>query len=1187
MSAAPHICSGSNADSNSDAADNHPGGHDDAGGYVELHCQTNFSFLGGASHADELVQRCIELGYSGLAISDENTLAGVVRAFAAARQWATDNNQPPLRLIYGAEVVLRDGPPLVLWASDRQGYGNLSQLLTVGRRRAPKGHCWLQWSDITRHADGLLAGVIPCFSGERNRWAHLRQDDTSLSWYAGVLPASLLSTPGCGGPAGSMHHPAFPLASYHRVREHFGDRAYLLAELHSGSSGGGSSGGWRLQQIHTLASATGLPPVAAGDVLYHSPARMPLHDVLTAIRNHTTVAAAGDLLLPNAQRHLRPIPLLRQQFQLAVAECGLPAPMADQLLARTLEIAGRCQFCLSELRYEYPEELAPAGLSPFAHLKNLTWQGAAERYPQGVPGKVRSQLEHELQLIDELRYEAYFLTVWDLVRFARQREILCQGRGSAANSAVCYCLGITSVDPDTTDLLFERFISRERNEVPDIDVDFEHERREEVLQYLYEKYGRERAGLAATVVTYRSRSAIRDVGKALGLSLDRVDALAKQVDGYHNVENLCDLCRTANIDPQSPLGTRLVHLVDELTGFPRHLSQHVGGMVMTQGRLDRLVPIENAAMEQRTVIQWDKNDLEELGLLKVDCLCLGMLTAIRKCFALVAENWFHDFNLATIPQDDPRVYDMICDADTVGVFQIESRGQMSMLPRLKPRCWYDLVIEVAIVRPGPIQGNMVHPYLRRRNGEEQPVYPNAAIESVLKRTLGVPIFQEQAMKLAVVAAGFTPGEADQLRRAMGAWRKTGVIEKFRTQLMQGMQQRGLSDEFAEQVFRQIRGFGEYGFPESHAASFALLVYVSAYLKFYYPAAFTAAVLNSLPMGFYAPAQLVADAQRHGVQVLEVDVNFSGWDHQLERCTDEAAAEDSTQDVCATAANPVASQLPAHRPASPPASQPGEPSTLPAELAHPVQAAAHLSPYPQPAIRLGLRQIVGFPAWAAERIVEARQQGPFRSIAEFSRRTRLGQPQVERLSQADAFRSLQQDRRSALWQALGQERRRDPLDQPLLAVTDDCWDDLPVELPELTAQEEVFSDYRTVGLSLKNHPLCFYRAELERLRVSPTAELAQRRDGIHLRVAGLVILRQRPSTAKGITFVTLEDETGTANLVVRQNIWQKYFRIARTSAAWIAHGKLEKKQGVIHVVVNRLQDLSQSTAELRIHSRDFR
>lgn len=1053
--------------------------------YAELHCKTNYSFLTGASHADELVERAIALGYSALAVTDENTLAGVVRAFAAARE-------TKLKLIIGAELTPQDAPPVVVWAINRTGYGNLSKLLTLGRRRAPKGHCWLTLEDIAQHNKDLLAGVIPMLEGDRDRHSHWEETDPSYDWY--FDPDIQTQTP-------------------HAYREIFGDRGYLLAELYQGVDDRN-----RLEQIQQLANQTGLPPVAAGDVLYHCSMRMPLHDVLTAVKHKTTVSLSGGLLLPNAQRHLKAIEQRAQQFTM------LPAA-----IERTMEIADRCQFQLDQLRYEYPEELAPPGLTPFEYLTQLTWKGASKRYPSGVPAKVQQQLHHELKLIDEMRYEAYFLTVWDLVRFARSQNILCQGRGSAANSAVCFVLGVTSVDPDTTSLMFERFVSKERDEAPDIDVDFEHERREEVLQYLYNKYGRHRAGLAATVITYRSRSAIRDVGKALGLSLDRVDALAKQVDGYHNVEDLEKRCEQVGVDPESETGYRLCYLINELLGFPRHLSQHVGGMVITQGNLDELVPIENAAMVDRTVIQWDKDDLEELGLLKVDCLCLGMLTAIRKCFAMIHSRGGPQLTLASVPKEDPLVYDMICAADTIGVFQIESRGQMSMLPRLKPRCWYDLVIEVAIVRPGPIQGNMVHPYLRRRNGEEEPIYPNDEIKEVLQRTLGVPIFQEQAMKLAVVAAGFTPGEADQLRRAMGAWRKTGVIEKFKDKLMKGMAQRGLSSEFADQVFRQIRGFGEYGFPESHAASFAKLVYISAWLKYHHPAAFTASILNSLPMGFYAPAQLVADARQHGVKVLPIDVNSSEWDNRLEGS--------------------------------------------------------------EGALRLGFRQINGLKQTSAERITKDRSdRGPFSSIAELGRRTGLTQAVIAKLSQADAFASLKQNRRSALWQALGQEQKA--IEQPLLSGLDEHDDDAALCLPQLEPYQEVVEDYRSIGLSLKNHPMAFYREKLNELSVTQTQALADCRDGQHVRVAGLVTLRQRPSTAKGITFVTLEDESGTANLVVKPGIWERYYKTARTCPAWIVHGKLEKKSGVIHVVVARVDDLSERTSllqqaqDLKVKSRDF-
>ncbi|HIA18884.1 MAG TPA: DNA polymerase III subunit alpha [Planctomycetaceae bacterium] len=749
--------------------------------YVELHCKTNFSFLQGASHPDELVTRAAQLGYTALAITDRNTLAGVVRAHLAAKQTG-------LPLLIGAEITPVDAPPCLLWVSDRTSYAALCRLITHGRRRTEKGRCHLTLEDISRHSSSLLAGVIPYWNGPC-------QDAVADS--SPPLPSLPLTSP---------HH----LSAYHDI---FADRCYLLAELHHGVNDPA-----QVDALTDLSRQAQLPLVAAGNVHYHVASRIALHDVLTAISQGVTVAEIGVRRFPNAQRHLRTLDRIRSTYG------SLPGS-----LQRTLEITHRCTFSLEELRYEYPKELAPGNLTPITYLQKLAWQGAQQRYPRKIPVKVRQLLQHELQLIEELHYEAYFLTVWDLVRFARSQNILCQGRGSAANSAVCYCLGITAVDPDTTDVLFERFISRERNEAPDIDVDFEHERREEVLQYLYHKYGRDRAGMTAVVTTYRSRSAIRDVGKALGLSPDRVDSITKNIDGYARHAPLEDICQEADILPGSAVGKRLIALVNTLVGFPRHLSQHVGGMVMTRGPLCELVPIENASMDDRTVIQWNKDDL------KVDCLSLGMLTAIHKCFRLIKQHHNKTLNLANIPAGDEPVYDMICRADTVGVFQIESRAQMSMLPRLRPRNYYDLVIEVAIVRPGPIQGQMVHPYLRRRSGIEKVTYPNSQIRNVLKKTLGVPLFQEQAMRLAVVAAGFTPGEADQLRRAMGAWRRPGLIDQFRQKLIEGMRQNNLSEKFSRQVFEQIRGFGEYGFPESHAASFALLVYVSAWLKHYYPA----------------------------------------------------------------------------------------------------------------------------------------------------------------------------------------------------------------------------------------------------------------------------------------------------------------------------------------------------------------
>jgi len=787
---------------------------------------------------------------------------------------------------------------------------------------------------------------------------------------------------------------------------------------------------------------------------------------------------------------------------------------------RTQEIADRCSFSLDELRYEYPEELSPDGITPIEHLKRLTWSGAKKRYPDGVPQKVVDLLTHEIGLIEELHYEGYFLTVWDLVRFAREREILCQGRGSAANSAVCYCLGVTSVDPGRIDVLFERFVSKERDEAPDIDVDFEHERREEVLQYIYEKYGRERTGMTAEVITYRGRSAVRDVGKALGLSLDRVDVLARLIDNYGDEEKFAARFREAGMNPESPIGKQLLQFVQQILGFPRHLSQHVGGMVITQRRLSELVPIENASMPGRTVIQWDKDDLDALGILKVDCLSLGMLTAIRKCFQMIEKHHGRQYTLANVPPEDEKVYDMVGRADTTGVFQIESRAQMSMLPRLRPRCFYDLVIEVAIVRPGPIQGDMVHPYLRRRNGEEPVEYPNDTIREVLEKTLGVPIFQEQAMRLAIVAAGFSPGEADQLRRAMGAWRRRGIIDQFRQKLMDGMQSNGYSADFADRLFKQIRGFGEYGFPESHAASFALLVYVSCWLKHYYPAVFTASLINSQPMGFYAPAQLIADLKRHDHEVLPIDINCSDWD-----CSSEFESQ-------------------------------------------------------QPCLRLGFRLLSGVREDDIRHLLAVRGTQPFYSFDDFSRRTGFSSSLLSRLSKANVFGSLDIKRREAMWQSMPE-----PNKAPLLEDLDS--EAVPEELPEMSPVAEVVADYQTAGLSLQQHPMEFARRSLEQQGVIKAIELKQRKHNQRVKVAGLVLLRQRPSTASGVTFVTLEDETGFSNLIIRPQVWDRFHQVARRATAMIASGTLQRDAEVIHVLVDKLEDFSKVSTDLQTRSRDFR
>jgi error-prone DNA polymerase len=1046
--------------------------------YAELHCKTNFSFLEGASHADELVARGIELGYAALAVTDRNSLSGVVRAHTAAKEAG-------LKLLIGAQITPSDAAEVILWAPHRAAYGQLSRMITVGRRQAPKGEFLLRFAELAANSGGLLCGV-PLARGP-----HDAQELTQQ-----IEP----------------------------YRELLTDRCYLVAELLYQTRDAEQLALWQ-----SVSKTTGVPLVAAGDVCYHEAGRLPLVDSLTAIREGITIDEAGEFLFPNAERRMK-----------SPAEIASRFAAAPHALARTVEIADRCQFSLSELRYEYPEELVPDGTTPSQYLAQLVAVGAQQRYPQGTPPHVADLVAHELAIIADLQYEAYFLTVYDLVRYARERGILCQGRGSAANSAVCYCLGVTSVNPECADVLFERFISRERNEAPDIDVDFEHERREEVLQYLYQKYGRERAGLGAEVICYRSRSAVRDLGKALGFTLAQVDTVAKRIEGHHGENNLAARMREAGIDPHSLRAKLWSEQLTELVGFPRHLGQHVGGMVMTRGPLCELVPIENAAMPDRTVIEWDKHDLDDLGILKVDCLALGMLTAIRKCFELIEQHAGQAWTLATVPQEDPAVYEMICRADTMGVFQIESRAQMSMLPRLRPQTFYDLVIEVAIVRPGPIQGNMVHPYLRRREGLEAVSFPNEAIRDVLKKTLGVPLFQEQAMRLAVVAAGFTPGEADQLRRAMGAWRKTGVIEIFRQKLIDGMLARGLTAEFAEQVFRQIRGFGEYGFPESHATSFALLVYVSAWLKCYYPATFTAALLNSQPLGFYSPAQLVRDARAHGVAVLPVDVNASHWD-----CTLEGTECDSL-----------------------------------AELTPLQKAPRRDAGF---ALRLGLRQVQGIPRATAEQLLTARELGPFASLTEIARRAGLSRMVLKRLSAAGVTESLTATRRSGIWQSLGQEAHPEKI--PLLANLPGE-DETPDFLPHMPLREEVIADYRTVGLSLRAHPVQFERTRLTQLKVIPAARLAEMKHGTLVRVGGLVLVRQRPGTAKGITFVTLEDETGTANLIIRREVWERFRDIARTAAALIAHGRLQKQGLVIHVLTSKLADLSAAVQGIDSQSRDF-
>ncbi len=1021
--------------------------------YAELHCSSNFTFLEGASHPHELVARAVELGYSALALTDECTVAGVVRAHEAAKD-------ARFKFIVGSEFALMDGLRFVLLATNRAAYGRLCRLITRARRSADKGSYRLAREQIApADLDDCLALWLPGSD----------PDPAQGEWLQTLCP----------------------------------QRSWLAIELlRTGDDRG------RLAALTHLGTKLNLPLVASGGVQMHVRERRALQDLLTAIRLSKPMTAAGYELQPSGERHLR-----------SCAELTRLYPRA--LLEETERIAERCEFSLDELRYEYPQELVPAGESAAGWLRKLTEEGARRRWPRGVPEHVRALIEHELALIAELRYEAYFLTVHDLVQFATGRKILCQGRGSAANSTVCYCLGVTSVDPGRQDVLFERFISRERNEPPDIDIDFEHERREEVIQYVYGKYGRHRAAIAATLITYQPRSALRDAGKALGLDPLQVERLAHAMHWWDGSKVVDERVRSAGFDPHNPLLTRLLERVHELIGFPRHLSQHVGGFVISRGPLEELVPIENAAMPERTVIQWDKDDLDALGLLKVDVLGLGMLSALRKSLQLLRDFRGREYTLASIPAEDPAVYQMIQRADTVGVFQIESRAQMSMLPRLKPKNFYDLVIEVAIVRPGPIQGDMVHPYLRRRNGEEPESYPSAAVEKVLKRTLGVPIFQEQVMQLAMVAAGFTPGEADDLRRSMAAWKRRGGLEHFEQRLLCGMRERGYSDEFAARIFRQILGFGEYGFPESHAASFALLAYASAWMKCHEPAIFTCALLNSLPMGFYAPAQLVRDVRAHGVEVRPVDVLESGWDCTLERRED------------------------------------GE-----------------------PALRLGLRLAKGLSEAAVERLMAARRERVFESLQDLAERARLERRDLNALADAGACSRLTGNRHRAVWEVAGVEGALPVFPQIKVA------EGIPM-LAAPTEGQNLLADYRALGLTLGRHPLALLRERLRARHLVTARDLNELAHGTSVRTAGLVITRQRPSSASGVIFITLEDETGHVNLIVWPAVVEAERRHFLEARLLEVHGELQRQGEVMHVIAARFTDLSRWLGTLAAKSRDFR
>ena len=1034
-----------------------PAGH--PAGYAELQVTTSHDLLRGASHPQELVARAKELGLAAIAITDRNTLGGVPRAHAAAREQG-------MRLIVGAHLHLGDAPPLLCWPTDRAAYGRLSRLISEGRRRAgPRG----LRLDLADACTGLAGSIV-----------------------AMVAPSA--------PDPGMTRHLA-------RLREAFGRDLYLAVQvLQRGDDA------QRLACHAALARQARIGLLATNDVHYHCPARRPLQDVLTCIRTGSRIDEAGPLLFAHGERHLKSPAEMRRLFA-----------RHPEAIEAGLEIAGRCRFALDDLRYDYPEEPVPAGATAQSHLADLAWRGATQHWPGGVPDKVHAQIVHELDLIGQLGYAPYFLTVHDIVAFARSRGILCQGRGSAANSAVCFALGITAVDPEHADLLFERFVSAARDEPPDIDVDFEHARREEVIQYIYARYGRTRAGLAATVIRYRPKSAIRDVGKALGLSLDLVGKLADTVWGWGRDGLQDEHIRAAGVDPDSPRVALALRLARELVGFPRHLSQHVGGFVIARERLDEIVPVVDAAMEGRTVIEWDKDDLDALGILKIDILALGMLTCIRKAFDLVERRTGRPLALATIPRDVPEVYDMLSRGDSLGVFQVESRAQMAMLPRLRPACFYDLVIEVAIVRPGPIQGDMVHPYLRRREGREPADLPSEELRAVLGKTLGVPLFQEQAMRIAIVAAGFTPAEADRLRRAMATFRHVGTIHQFAEKFVSGMLARGYDRDFAERCFRQIEGFGTYGFPESHAASFAHLVYVSAWLKRFHPAAFAAALLNSQPMGFYAPAQILRDATEHGVAVRPPDVNASQRDAILEA---------------------------------------------------------------DGGIRLGLTQVKGLAEAEIAALVAGRGDG-YRDLADLRRRGGASDSTLERLAAADAFAGLGLGRRGALWQAMGLANEHPELaDAPLLsALPPRPVGPSPAHLAEASLGEAVVADYASMRLSLRAHPLGLLREHLPASRpaVLRAADLSSGRDGGKVAVAGLVLVRQQPGSAKGVVFMTLEDETGVANLVIRPRLFERFRPVVLGGRLVIARGMLQCQgqvpHRIVHVVVDRLEDASHLLSRL--------
>jgi len=1083
-----------------------------ADAYVPLWCKSNYSFLEGASHPEELVEEAARLGIRSVAITDRDGVYGVVRGHVRAIELG-------VHLIIGSEVTLEDDSTIVLLATDAAGYANLCRLISTGRLRCEKGESRVTWGEVCERAGGLVA----LWGGDR----------------------SLIA----GG--------TDPLFVARQLREAFGSRLYAMVTRHRRPDERAQE-----RRVRDRATQYGILTVAATEVLYHTQERRDLQDVVTCIRHGVTLSTAGRFTRPNAEHNLKTPYAFHSLY-----------PDDATSVARTQTIAEQCAFSLSEIRYRYPSEKLPDGSTSSQWLRRLTFEGAEERYPAalypgGVPEDTRAQLDKELGVIGELEYDGYFLTMWEIVQFCRREGILCQGRGSAANSAVCYCLGITAVDPVQMDLLFERFISKERAEPPDIDLDIEHNRREEVIQHVYQKYGRTHAAMAANVVRYRARSALREVGKALSVPDTTLDRVAKLLSHYGDIDN--DTLGQAGFDPENTTHQHLARLSAEIQDFPRHLSIHPGGFLLGHKPVCDLVPIENATMEGRTVIQWDKEDLESMGLFKVDLLGLGMLTVLNRAFDLIDTHCGRHITMATTPRADEPTFRMIRRADTVGVFQIESRAQMAMLPRLRPRTYYDLVIEVSIVRPGPITGGMVHPYLRRRNGEEEVIYPHPSLEPVLKKTLGIPLFQEQVMKLAVVAADYTPGEADQLRRDMAAWRRTGRLERHRDRLITRMVAKGITTEFAERVFEQIKGFGDYGFPESHAASFAYIAYVSAWLKCRYPAVFTCALLNAQPMGFYTPASLIDDAKRHGVTVHPVDVQLSDWDSTLDR---QAASGAEAQE--------------------PPVDLPDSPDD--GTFYKGDDDKSRFEGDRRLAVRVGLRYVKGLREDQGRKILAARAAGPFESIDDFVRRTGCEDGALVRLAEAGAFERLDPQRRHALWHTAGAAAERDrrsesPGQNELsLAAEGGGLDPDPggqVDFDDLDPYETIAWDYSSTGHSTRGHLLTPVRHELRAMGLPDARTVWRMQGGRRVRYAGIVINRQRPSTAKGVVFMTLEDETGFVNVIVWRDVFTKYEILGKTASFLGVTGKLQSEEGVVHLVAESLWDPATARKPRRRGSRDF-